>query len=75
MDISLIAPNRPDVTNATVVWLRRLLETPSLSGSDLPSGIRGYVYVNQIPLALLRGTWQISEDSIYLARTSGAVVD
>ncbi len=73
MDISLVAPNRPELTNTTVIWLRRLLEQPSLSGSDLPNGIRGYVYINQIPLALTRGSWTIDDNTIYLARTSGTV--
>ena len=73
MDISLVPPNRPELTSVTVTWLRRLLETPSLSGVDLPTGIKGYIYINQIPMALVRGTWSISDDCIYLARTSGSV--
>lgn len=73
MDITLVPPNKPEQTSVMVTWLRRLLETPSLSGHDLPNHVRGIIYIDQVPMYLTRGSWQISEDHIYLARTSGAV--
>ena len=59
--------------NATVIWLMRILEAPTLSGTELPSSIRMYLYIDGQYKHVSRGAWEINSDQIYLAKPSTSV--
>lgn len=73
MNIALLANDIESLKTTTTNWITSLLLDPNFSGADKPSSIKGYLYVNEVPMILQRGTWQITGDSIYLARTNSEV--
>ena len=68
MYISTVPPNMNEVASAAIVWLNRLLDDPRLCGPNLPDYIRMHMYVNSTPRPVRFGTWQITDDTIYLPR-------
>jgi hypothetical protein len=58
---------------AAIPWLNRLLASPTLSGVDLPTNIKGYIYIDNNPVVIMQGSWQLSEGTLYLARSSSNV--
>jgi hypothetical protein len=54
-------------------WLTRILNTPLLSGVDLPRDIKGYIYINDVPHVINRGSWAIENTSLYVGGTSDQV--
>lgn len=73
MDISIRHPHPDTIKAESAKWLMSLLDTPGLSGQHLPSYIRGYIFIDGVPRALCSGSWQISSDLIYLARSGDHV--
>ncbi len=73
MHISL-QPTDPAARNATAkIWLQRTLATPSLTGHEFPRELRGYLYIDNVPHFLQRGSWAIGDGTIYLAGSSTSI--
>lgn len=73
MKISLQPTDNTTRLAHAMTWLTRLLEAPTLAGTDIPSSIRGYIYIDDIPHQISPGTWQISDNIIYCGRNAGTV--
>lgn len=73
MDISMVPRNSETIRTEAIRWLDSLLVTPSLSGYYLPPSIRGYIYIDGAPRALVSGSWQVASDIVYLARNGDGV--
>lgn len=54
-------------------FLTRILDSPSLSALSMPSSIRSIIYINNVGLTLMGGSWQIDGATIYLAGNSATV--
>lgn len=73
MRISL-QPNDPAPRLASAkAWLTRILSTPTLSGVDLPRDLKGYIYINDVPHVLARGTWQLDGSTCFVGNASELV--
>lgn len=73
MRISL-QPNDPTSRLANAkAWLTRILSTPALNGVELPRDIKGYIYINDVPHTIARGTWQLDGSTCFVGNTSEQV--
>ena len=74
MHISL-QPQNPEARLANAKpWLTRILTSPTLSGYELPRDLKGYIYIDDIPYQLARGSWQSDGSGVmYVGGTSSQI--
>jgi len=73
MHISLTPTDPTSRLTSAKNWLARILNTPLLEGAELPREIKGYIYINNIPLDLKRGSWVIDGSTCYVGSSSPTV--
>ena len=73
MRISLQPTDSATRTALAKGWLQRILAQPSLGGIEFPRELKGYIYVDNVPHQLTRGSWSIRDQCVYLATSSTSV--
>jgi len=73
MQITSVPLNQAEVTERVTRWLIPILESPTLDGGSPPTEARCYIYVDNHPVVIIRGAWQIAEGEIYMAGASRSV--
>ena len=73
MDISLQPTDNTIRLRDATQFLTRILDSPQLSGWNIPISIRGVLYINNTPRLIHQGSWQLDESTIYLAGSASLV--
>ena len=73
MQISTQIPDNTIRLRDATLWLTRILDSPTLSGVDLPGTIKGYIYIDRVPHNLHYGTWTMDGTTLYLARSAANI--
>ncbi len=70
MNISINHPDKNAYKAVGVTWLQQVLDSPGLQGYELPTNIKGYIYINGMARLISPGSWEMNSDTVYMARSA-----
>ena len=63
----------PAQATQALAWIQATLSHPRCEGTALPTIMNCAVYIDNIPLLVMQGTWERSSSILYLARASSSI--